>query len=270
MLFEQQKKNDLINGVNYPRSSLYYYQYKDYIEAQIKLIFNREVSRGDFLSKKFIRPNDRIIEEIYIPEEISSDFAEEHIFVPLAGKVVFCDMRNSGSDILGDHYLQYIHFNEEEVVKNSDGTYYVPKLDLKADGSRKTRRFRIYPHPGHKKLSDIMKWGHCYTFDEKVNGWVYDNDKRNHLIKYKKGVAKIRISNEFGDEWERISDISKLIYWLMAQQRDKLNETQREIIDKIKPDDNQLTKILKRDEYIFEFIKEHFNEDIPSHYQFEL
>ena len=270
MLIDQQKRAKLIDGINYPRSSFYYYDYGRYVEAPIKVILDREVGRGDLLSQSFIRPDDRIIEEIYVPAEITTEFAEENIFIPLEGKVAFCDMRNTGSDILGDHYIQYSIFSEGEVAKNDDGTYYVPAIDLKEDGTKQTKRFRIYPHPGHKKLSDIMKWGHCYTFDEKVNGWVYDNDKRNHLIKYKKGVVKIRISDEFGDEWERISDISKLIYWLMAQHKEKLSESQRFIIEKIKPDEKQLTKILNRDNQIFDFIKDYFNEDIPSHYQFEL
>lgn len=260
----------MIDEVNYPRSSLYYYSYNNYIKAPIKVIIDRHIARGYVLNQKLMHPEDRIIDEVYIPYELSDPFVNKRIFVPLENKIVFCDMRNSGSDILGDHYLQYKVVNEHEAVMNPDGTYHLPEFDLDDDQQTHTRRFRIYPHPGHKKLSDLLKWGHCYTFDEARQGWVYDEDKRNHVIKYKKGVLKIRIADEFGDEWERIADIAKLTYWLLSQHQDKLNEEQREIVKRITPDEEQLTKILKRDNRIFNFVGEYFNEDIPDHYEFEL
>lgn len=261
---------EMIDGVNYPRSSLYYYDYVKYLKAPIKLVIDRHIARGYILNQTILYEGDRIIDEVYLPYELDDDFVNERIFVSLEGKVVFNDMRNTGSDILGEHYLQYKVVNEDQVQQNEDGTYIIPEYDLDEDGKPNKRRFRIYPHPGHKKLSDLMKWGHCYKFDPEIQGWVYDENKRNHLIKYKKGTLKIKIADEVGDELERIADLSKLIFWLMYQHKDKLTPEQQDMVTQLLPDSDQLTKILKRDLFIFNFVQEYLSEDVPDHYEFEL
>lgn len=270
MLTTSESRNSIVNNVNYPKSSLYYGSYRNYINAEIKIILDVSMPRGLILRKEKLTEHDVYINGVYIPGTSDVEYIKNRIFTPFTDEYIFNDARNSGADILGDHYLQYKTEKGSDCVVNPDGTYHIPKYDINEHGELTTRRFRIIPHPGHKCIADLMKWGHCYKFDYSTNTWVYDDDKRNHLVKYLKGYLKIRIADIVGDNEERISDYSKMIYWLMLQNKDKLTEEQAAIVERFAPTSEQLTKILTRDTFVYDTIDKVLNEDVPDHYEFEL
>lgn len=267
---DQTNMQNMLDKVNYPRSSMYYLSYSEYIKAPIKLFINVHLPRGFVMRQEKRHEDDLIIDEVYIPHDDNVEYIKKRLFEPLDGLIVFNDDRNTGSDILGDHYLLYKTEPIENCVKNADGSYYIPHADLNERGIAHTKRFRIYPHKGHKCVADLMKWAQCYKFDEAVQGWVYDENKRNHVVKYLKGVLKLRIADEVGDTEERISDYSKLIYWLMWQHKDKLSEKQTMLLEGLLPTEDQITKVLQRDNLVYRIMGEVLNENIPSHYEFEL
>lgn len=265
----------MIHRVSYPKSSLYYHHYTDYIDAPIKVVLDTHLARGVVLQGKPLEQGDVIINEVYIPARPNNGYQQEyiisHLFEPFDDQtIIFNDAYNTGSDMLGDHYLQYMRSTLEECHALSNGKYYIKATDKREDGVVHTARYRIYPHPGHKCIADLLKWGHCYRFDEATNSWVYDENKHNHVVKFTKGSLKLKIEDEVGDSQERIADYAKLIYWLMWQQNDKLNKEQRELLSSLVPSPDQITKILERDQRVQSIIERVRNEDIPDHYQFEL
>lgn len=74
----------------------------------------------------------------------------------------------------------------------------------------------------------------------------------------------MHIFNEVGDEYERISDYSKVIYWLLSKNRQYLNAEQIELLDRVLVPSSHVTKVLKRDVLVKETIEKLFNETIPN------
>lgn len=265
----------MIHEVNYPKMSLYHHRYADYLNAPVKVVLDTYLARGYVLKGEPVQEGDVVIDEIYIPAIPSNgyqqDYIIERIFTPFTDQtIIFNDAYNTGSDILGDHYLQYKTSTLEACEQLPNGKYYIKETDVRKDGSVHTGRFRIYPHPGHRCIADLLKWGHCYHFDESTNSWVYDENKQNHVTKFMKGSMKLKIQDEVGDNQERIADYAKLIYWLMWRNKDGLDKEQQVLLKELVPNNEQITKILKRDLLIHQLIKRILDEDVPDHYQFEL
>ena len=266
---------NMIHHVNYPKMGLYYHRYKDYLSAPVKLVLDIYLARGYIVHANLVNEGDQIIDEVYIPARPNNGYEQQYvidkIFRPFdEDTIVFHDGYNTGSDLLGDHYLQYKTESLSRCRQLPNKRWYILGVDEDEQGNIHTGRFRIYPHPGHKRLVDLMKYAQCYKFDEEVNGWVYDENKRNHVIKFMKGALKLRVEDEVGDVSERISDYSKLIYFLLYQHKEKLSDEQVEILEQLLPTEAQLTKILKRDLLVKSIIERTLNEDIPDHYKFEL
>lgn len=265
----------MVHRVNYPKMSLYYHRYSDYIKAPVKLVLDIYLARGYVVNKVLVNEGDEIINEVYLPAAPSNgysrDYIKERLFTPFTeGTIIFNDAYNTGSDMLGDHYLQYKTEKLSNCAQLENKKWYIKRIDQRADGSVHTGRFRIYPHKGHKCLADLMKWAQCYKFDTEVNGWVYDDNKRNHAIKFLKGSLKLKVADEVGDESERIADYSKLIYWLIGPNNPRLDVEQQELVRQLIPNREQLTKIFKRDLLVKQVIERILNEDLPDHYEFEL
>lgn len=261
--------------VSYPIVAYHFHRYRDFLNAPVKLMIDFHLKRGEALRAEKVNEDDEIINEIYLPAKMLHGWTrgrvKEFIFTPFDDDtIVFNDAYNTGADMLAIHYLQYERNKLSNCVRSENGRWYIKERDQREDGSHHTLRTRIIPHPGHKCIADLMKWAHCYTFDEKEKTWIYDTDKKSHIKKYLKGVLKTRIADEVGDDGERIADYSKLIYWLMWQQNDRLNQEQRELLKDLVPDSEQITKILQRDVVVRNTVKRAYDEDIPDHYEFEL
>lgn len=229
----------------YPRMSRIFKTYNDFLNSPIKLILGYPTNLKRSLLKKIIYNSD--LDEykyglIYIHPGQEYPYLE-YIDKPVEGKYVYLDSILNGANLVPDD-PQFIYTTDEPEDN--------PEV------------IRIYPHPDHKTFGDLAVWGHTYVYHSEDNSLRYSDNIKDHIKNFMKNRIRMHIFNEVGDEYERISDYSKVIYWLLSKNRQYLNAEQIELLDRVLVPSSHVTKVLKRDVLVKETIEKLFNETIPN------
>lgn len=253
--------NSRLYKVRYPEISKHFDRYSDYLKSPIKCIVGsdwgnkKEVSTYEILNNKTLNEDDEIFNGTYI-YSVYAFKAKEALSQKLDGKIILDNSANSGSNQIPDDPFYYKLMYEDQVIELDDGTF-------KVRGENSQPYYRIIPSDLHKTVNDLCQ--NCFKYKLVNNVFVYSDNVKDHIKGFMKGNIRYMVSCYLGDIDERLSDYSKLIYFILSKL--DLSDDERAIISKLSkltPSLDHLNTLVERELLINSIVERILNEDLSS------